>query len=112
MIYKINGKDVSKEQFEIEFQKRVETYIPYSEYWPKKEDLRKVLQERKEVWFPTYDKRYKNKLVIVDEDYFMACEEEILEIANLVGVNQADPLYNDALKIAIAVWNAGYRKNS
>lgn len=112
MVYKINGKEVSEEQFEIEFQKRVETYIPYSEYWPKKEDLRKDLQERKEVWFPTYDKRYKNKLVIVDKDYFMACEEEILEIANLVEENQADPLYNDALKIAIAIWNAGYRKNS
>ena len=109
-IYKINGKDVSKEQFEIEFQKRVETYIPYSEYWPKKEDLRKNLQERREIWFPTYDKRYKDRLVIIDKDYFMACEEEILEIANLVEENEYDPEDNDSLRIAIALWNAGYRK--
>lgn len=110
MKYFINNKEVSKKEFEIEFQKRVKTYIPYSEYWPKKEDLRKDLQERREMWFPTYDKRYKDKLVIIDKDYFMACEEEILEIADLVEQNEYDPEDNDSLRIAIALWNAGYRK--
>lgn len=110
MVYKINRKDVTEEEFEIEFQKRLETYIPYSEYWPKKEDLRKNLQERKEMWFPTYDKRYKDKLVIIDKDYFMACEEEILEIANIVEENEYDPEDNDSLRIATALYNAGYRK--
>lgn len=110
MVYKINGKNVTKEQFEIEFQKRIDTYIPYSKYWPKKEDLRKDLQEHKEIWFPTYDKRYKDKLVIIDKDYFMACEEEILEIANLVEDNESDPLDDDSFRIAVALYNAGYRK--
>lgn len=110
MIYKINGKEVSKEQFEAEFQKRVETYIPYSEYWPKKDELRKYLEEHKQLVFPIYDKRYKDRLVFTDKDYFMMCEDDILEIAGIVEENEFDPLDNDSLKIAVALYNAGYRK--
>ena len=110
MVYRITNKNVNKEEFETEFQKRVETYIPYSKYWPNKDELRNSLIKNKEIYFPTYDKRHKDKLIIINKDYFMMCEEEILEIAEIVEENEFDPLDNDSLKIATALYNTGYRK--
>lgn len=113
MVYKINGKEVTEREFNNAFEKEVQNYIPYDEqYWPKREELKSKLEEEKEIWLPIYDKRFKDKKVIIDKNYYLACEETILELATLIEENQVDPLYNDALKIATAVWNAGYRKGN
>ena len=45
MVYKINDDIVSKEVFETELQKKIDSYVPLSEYWPKKEQLRDKLAE-------------------------------------------------------------------
>ena len=110
MIYTINGKLVNKEEFEIELQKRIDEYIPYSEYYPPKEKIREQLAEHRSIGFNVYDKRYKDKLVIKDRDIFTAVEEEINEIENIVLENEFDPCDDDSLKIAVALYNAGYRK--
>lgn len=110
MIYKINYKEVSAEEFEIELKKRIDEYIPYSEYYPPKEKIREQLSEERKIRFNIYDKRYKDRLVIKDYDVFTAVEEEIIEIENIVIENEFDPLDNDSLRIAVALYKAGYRK--
>ena len=110
MIYSINGKLVNKEDFEVELQKRIDEYIPYSEYYPPKEKLREQLAEHRSLGFNVYDKRYKDRLVIINRDIFTAVEEEIVEIENIVIENEFDPCDDDSLKIAVALYNAGYRK--
>lgn len=110
MIYRINGNNVSAEEFEIELQKRIDEYIPYSEYYPPKDKVRERLAEKRKFMFNTYDKRYKDRLVIEYSEIFVAIEEEIEEIENIIIENEFDPLDNDALGIAIALYKAGYRK--
>lgn len=110
MIYSINGKLVNKEDFEVELQKRIDEYIPYSEYYPPKEKLREQLAEHRSLGFNVYDKRYKDRLVIINRDIFTAVEEEIVEIENIVIENEFDPCDDDSLRIAVALYNAGYRK--
>lgn len=110
MIYKINYKEVSEEEFEIELKKRIDDYIPYNEYYPPKEKIIEILADRRSFRFNTYDKRYKDRLVIKDYDVFVAVEEEIVEIENIIIENEFDPCDDDSLKIAVALYNAGYRK--
>lgn len=110
MIYTINGKLVNKEEFEVELQKRIDEYIPYSEYYPPKEKIREQLAEHRSIGFNVYDKKYKDRLVIKDRDIFTAVEEEIDEIENIVLENEFDPCDDDSLRIAVALYNAGYRK--
>lgn len=110
MIYKINYKEVSAEEFEIELQKRIDEYISCSEYYPPKEKIREMLAQRRSFRFNIYDKRYKDRLIIKDYDVFIAVEEEIVEIENIIIENEFDPCDDDSLKIAVALYNAGYRK--
>ena len=110
MVYRINGKQVSAEEFEIELQKRIDEYIPYSKYYPPKDKIREKLAEERKFMFNTYDKRYKDKLVIKYSEIFTAVEEEIIEIENIVIENEFDPCDDDSLGIALALYKAGYRK--
>ena len=110
MKYSINRKIVDKEEFEIELQKRIDKYIPYNEYYPPKEKIREQLAEQRSFKFNVYDKRYKDRLIIKDYDIFTAVEEEIVEIENIVIENEFDPYDDDSLRISVALYNAGYRK--
>lgn len=97
MKYFVQGKEVNKEEFDIKFEEELEKYKPLSEYWPAKEDVRNHLKERRCFEFP-------------NERYFVACEEEILEISYIVEQAEFDTLDCDAIPIAVALWNKGYRK--
>ena len=97
MKYFIQGGEVNKEEFDIEFDKDLEKYKPLSKYWPAKENVRDVLKEQRCFDFP-------------NGRYFIACEEEILEISYIVEEAEFDTLDCDAIPIAVALWNAGYRK--
>lgn len=111
MIYTINDKPVTKEQFEIELEKRIIEYKPYSEYWPSQENIKGQLRERRIFPFPIYDKRYGNdNLKIKDYAIFKAVEEEIIELEKLILDNEYDVYDDDALQIAVAIYDAGYRK--
>lgn len=112
MIYKINNKRVTEEEFETELQKRIDDYVPYSQYYPKKEDIRKILIKDRQFIFNKYDKRYNKKLIITNQDVFIAVEKEILEISGIVEENEYDALDDDALRIAISLYENGYRKQS
>ena len=111
MIYSINFKKVNKETFDKEFEKQLIEYIPYSEHWTKKEEVREALKTNRSFTFPIYDKRFKNRLVLKTKIEFVAVEEEIVEIQRIVESNQYDPEDGDSLRIAVALWNSGYRKN-
>lgn len=111
MIYQINYKEVTKDEFEKELNLQLENYKPYSEYYPQtKEEVLKDLKKDKRVKLFEYDKRFKDRLIITKEVTFIACEEEILEIADIVARNEYDACDGDDLQIAIALWKAGYRK--
>lgn len=97
MKYFIRGREVSEDEFDIEFDKELEKYKPLSEYWPAKEDVKDKLKEQRYFDFP------KGR-------YFVACEEEILEISYIVEEAEFDTLDCDAIPIAVALWNEGYRK--
>lgn len=110
MKYFINNKEESKEEFEIELEKQINDYIPFSQYWPSNDKIKDVLKEKREFTFPIYDKRFKDRLVTIDRIYFLACEEEILEMSKIIANNEYDAYDNDSLQIAIALYDAGYRK--
>lgn len=97
MKYFIQGREVNKEEFNIKFEKALETYKPISEFWPAKENVIGDLKEKRCFEFP-------------DGRYFVACEEEILEISYIVEEAEFDTLDGDAIPIAVALWNEGYRK--
>lgn len=110
MQYFINNKELSKKEFEIELEKRIAEYIPYSNYYPPKEKIKEILRKERRFIFNVYDKRYKDRLVRKDYDIFIAVEEEILDIESIVIENQFDPLNDDSLRISVALYEAGYRK--
>lgn len=111
MIYQINYKEVLKDEFEKELNMRLENYKPYSQYYPQvKEEVLKDLKEDRRVRLFEYDKRFKDKLIITKEITFIACEEEILEMAEIVARSEYDACDEDDLRIAVALWKAGYRK--
>lgn len=110
MKYFIQGKEVDKETFDIEFQKELETYKPLSEYWPKKEDVKDTLAKRREFNFPICDKRYRNRSVIISEINFIACEDDVWEMSNIIMDNEYDCGDGDSLAIAVALFEAGYGK--
>lgn len=97
MKYFVQGREVSKEEFDIKFEKALDAYKPPSEDWPAKEEVKNYLKERRCFEFP-------------DARYFVACEEEILEISYIVEEAEFDTLDCDAIPIAVALWNEGYRK--
>ena len=76
------------------------------------------LKEKKEFTFPVYEpktiddynKGLKNRLIIKYEICFIACEEEILEMSDIIAENEYDAYDEDSLQIAIALYNAGYRR--
>lgn len=105
MIYCINGERVSKETFEQELELYVKDYIPYSEYWTPKDKVKEELKTKRMFRFPVYDKRFTNKLVVKTNVTFVAVEEEIAEIESIVVQHE-----EDSLQIAVALYNAGYRK--
>lgn len=107
MVYKINDKVVTKEYFESELDKKIENYIPFSQYYPKKEEIRDVLGRDRIFYFrqPT-----KHVLGYSKVDCFIAVEQEILDIEKIVAENENDPLDDDAFRIAVALYNAGYKK--
>ena len=98
MKYFIQGKEVNKEEFDKNFEKALETYKPYSEFWPAKEEVRNHLKEQRYFKFP---KGWK---------YFLAVEEEIYEMMGIIDESKYDPEDSDSLAIALALWNNGYRK--
>lgn len=110
--YFIDGEEKTKEEFQVELEKQINDYIPYSEYWPKKEDIKDRLKEKREFRFPVYDKRYKDRLVLTNRIHFQACEEEILEMSEIIATNEYDACDDDCLQIAVALYNAGYRKKT
>jgi hypothetical protein len=98
MRYFIQGKEVNKEKFDIEFDKELEKYEPISEYWPAKEDVRDKLKEQRYFEFP---KGWK---------YFLAVEDEIYEMMGIIAEAEFDSEDNDAIVIALALYNKGYKK--
>lgn len=106
MRYFINGKEFSEEEFYKQFDNAVSTYVPYTSCYPKKEELATRLKEDREVKIPIY----KENNILKRFDNYMAIEEELFDIAKIIQENEADPEYYDAVSIAIALWNAGYRK--
>lgn len=109
MQYFINNNKVTKHEFTQKLNKAIETYIPYSSFYPKKEDIKIFLKENKYIEIPIYDKRYK-KPVLKYFDCYIAIEKTILDIANIIEENEYDPENNDAIPIALALHKAGYRK--
>lgn len=107
MKYFIQGKEVTKEEFDIEFDKELEIYKPITIYWPQtKEEVRDRLKKDRYFDFPNSTKCHGSPTY----NHFVAVEEEILEISYIVEEAEFDALDGDALPIAVAVWNEGYRK--
>lgn len=107
MVYKINEDIVSKEVFETELQKKIDSYVPLSEYWPKKEQLRDELAKTRILYFK---EKGKHILGYSKVDCFTAAEEEIFDMVEIIENNESDPLDGDAFRIAVALYNAGYKK--
>ena len=101
------NKDVSKEEFDIELQKQIDVYAPLNEHWVKKEQLRDNLARDRILFFREHTKHI---LGYAKTDYFIAAEEEIFDIAAIIEENESDPLDDDSFRIAVALYNAGYRK--
>ena len=110
MFYKIDYTEVDKETFEQELEKYINDYIPCNEYWTPKDKVREKLKNDREFRFPVYDKRYKNRLVLLHYVTFSAIEEEVIELAHIIAQNEYDPCDDDCLRIAVALYNEGYRK--
>lgn len=101
MKYFVQGKDVNKEEFDIAFEKALESYKPISEYCPQtKEEMYEKLKQEREISFMVKG-RWK---------YFVAIEEEICDMAQVVEAAEFDALDGDSVAIAVAFYNAGYRK--
>lgn len=107
MRYFIQGKEVTKEEFDIEFEKELEIYEPNTKYWPQtKEEVRDRL--KKDRYFDFLDSTKRHGWPSYNR--FVAVEEEILEMSYIVEKNKSDTLSDDAVPIAAALWNKGYRK--
>ncbi len=111
MIYLINHEKVSAKEFKKELDERIKTYIPYSEYYPHKDEVREELYKEGKFVFFTYDKRYKDMLIPIKRDEFIVTNQKILDIAEIVEANEYDSEDDDALSIAKALYDAGYRKS-
>ena len=101
MKYFVQGREVSEDEFAIELEKALEGYKPNSEYWPQtKEEVYEKLKQEREFSFMVKG-RWK---------YFVAIEEEIYDMAQVVEEAEFDALDGDSVAIAVAFYNAGYRK--
>lgn len=101
MKYFVQGTEVNKEEFDSKFEKELENYNPISEYWPQtKEEVYKKLKEEREFSF-IVNGRWK---------YFVAVEEEIYDMAQVVAEAEFDALDGDSVAIAVALYNTGYKK--
>lgn len=111
MRYFIDNIEVKEEEFNNRLQEEIDNYIPYSQYYPEKDKVKDILKSKRTFRFPIYDKRYKNRLLVINRFItFTACEEEILEMEQIIIDNEYDPEDRDALNIAVALYNAGYRR--
>lgn len=100
MKYFVQGIEVNKEEFDSKFEKELENYKPISEYeFQTKEEVYKKLKEEREFSF-IVNGRWK---------YFVAVEEEIYDMAQVVAEAGFD-VGGDPVAIAVAFYNAGYRK--
>ena len=110
MKYFIDNLEVKQEEFNNRLQEEIDNYIPLSEYYPKKDEVRESLQLNKRFKFPVYDKSYKDRIIFDRFITFIACEEDILEMEQIIIDNQYDPLNEDSFNIAVSLYNRGYRK--
>ena len=81
MKYFVRGREVSKGEFDIAFDKELEKYKPLSECWPTKESVRDKLKEERCFAFPK-------------GGCFIACEEEILDMVEIIEQAEYDVLDN------------------
>ena len=107
MIYKINDIEVSKEVFDEQLQNKIDEYVQLSPHFTKKEDIRDVLAVNKVFHFIGNPKHILGDHPV---DCFVAMEDEIPDIIRIIEENKAEPLDDDAFRIAVALYNAGYRK--
>ena len=101
MKYFVQCEEVNKEEFDIAFEKALESYKPISEYGPQtKEEMYEKLKQEREVSF----------MIRGTWRYFLAVEEEIYDMAQVVEEAEFDALDGDSVAIAVALYNAGYKK--
>ena len=101
MKYFVQGTEVSKEEFDIKFEKELENYKPISEYWPQtKEEVYEKLKQEREFSF----------MIRGAWKYFVAVEEEIYDMAQVIEEAEFDAFDGDSIAIAVALYNTGYKK--
>lgn len=101
MKYFVQGIEVDKEEFNSKFEKALESYKPASEHWPQtKEEVYEKLKQEREFSF----------MIRGAWKYFVAVEEEIYAMALVIEEAEFDALDGDSVAIAVALYNAGYRK--
>lgn len=101
MKYFVQCKEVNKEKFDRELEKALESYKPISEYWPQtKEEVYKTLKEEREFSFS----------IKGNWKCFVAIEEEIYNMVQIIEEVEHDACDNDSIAIAVALYNAGYGK--
>lgn len=101
MKYFVQGKEVNKEEFYSDFEKALERYKPISEYWPQtKEEVYKTLKEEREFSFS----------IKGNWKCFVAIEEEICSMVQIINEIEYDACDNNSVAIAVALYNAGYGK--
>lgn len=101
MKYFIQEQEVNKKRFDQEFEEALLKYKPLSEFFPQNEnEVREALTRARQ--FPFFN---GNKRKI-----FVAIEEEIYEMAQIIALAEFDSKISNAIPTALALYDKGYRK--
>lgn len=101
MKYFIQEQEVNKKEFDQEFEKALLKYKPLSEFFPQNEDeVREALARARQFPFFIGNKR----------KIFVAIEEEIYEMAQIIASAEFDSKFSNAIPAALALYNESYRK--
>ncbi len=103
MKYFIQEQEVNKKEFDQKFEEALLKYKPLSEFFPQNEDeVREALTKARQFSFYIGNKCKT----------FVAIEEEICEMAQIIALTEFDSKISNAIPSALALYDEGYRKQN